>query len=219
MRIVNCYICGDWINLSQFVCDCCYTLLPWNISCCKYCALPLSPFYFFGNTCLNCCKKKPQVSVYAPFLLKYPVDNILYAYKYKGRADFGAFFANAMLDVFPEKDNIDMLIPVPLHFYRLFWRGYNQSYELAKIIARELRVPLHVNACRRIVNTKSQTNYSRIDRANNMSGVFEVCEDVSHKSILIIDDVFTTGATALELSSCFYNLGCRDVSVLVAARG
>lgn len=219
MQILNCYICGNWINLSQFICDYCCASLPWNISCCKYCALPLSPFYLFGNTCLNCCKKTPKFFVYAPFLLEYPINNILYSYKYKGRIDFSAFFAKSMLDVFPKEHSIDMLIPVPLHFNRAFWRGYNQSYELAKIIAKELRVPLNTNVCKRVVNTKSQTNYSRIDRAYNMNGVFEAYGNFSHKSILIIDDVFTTGATAFEISSCFYNLGCREVSVLVAARG
>lgn len=219
MQIVNCYICGNWINLSEFICDACYADLPWNISCCKYCALPLSPFYLFGGVCLNCCKKVPKIYVYAPFLLEYPVNEILYSYKYKSRIDFASFFVRSMLDVLPKEHDFDAIIPVPLHFHRFYFRGFNQSYELAKIIAKELKVPLYANACKRIVNTKSQTNYSRTDRVNNMDGVFEVYGNVSDRSILIIDDVFTTGATVFELSSCLYNLGCRDISVLVVARG
>ena len=137
--------------------------------------------------------------------------HILYSLKYMGRVDvgrhFGHMLGNRLADAAAFKD-VDCVMPVPLHWTRKWKRGYNQAEVIAREIAQVLGVPLRCNILIRSRRTKTQTRLDIKGKAKNVAGAFGIRKktaglltDVRH--ILLIDDVFTTGAT---LHACFVAL-------------
>ncbi len=90
--------------------------------------------------------------------------------------------------------------PVPLHFNKMKERGFDQAFLIARQVARVLKLPLEGGLLRRVKATNPQAAMTRIERARNIKGAFEINrpELVMGKNILLVDDVFTTGATANE---------------------
>lgn len=116
----------------------------------------------------------------------------------------------------------DVIIPVPLHRWRLFKRRYNQATLLGRSLSHHSGVPLLTNALLRCKNTESQHGKSRKAREKNVQSVFTVdskkLDLIRRKSILLVDDVWTTGAT---LNACVRTLkkaGAKDVYILTLAR-
>ena len=113
-----------------------------------------------------------------------------------------------------------MVIPVPLHPKRLEERGYNQALLLAKTVGRHLSVPVVDEALLRIHPTATQTVRSREARLSAMQGAFRVPdpEAVKGRAILLVDDVITTGATAMSCARALMNAGAGSVTMLTACR-
>ena len=140
-----------------------------------------------------------------------PYKRIPQELKYKRNLRAGRFFSARLgryLASSPHFADVDVVIPVPLHWLRQWRRGYNQAAVIAAELARELGATLRTDVLRRARRTRSQTSLSAEDRLRNVSDVFSVRHPVSARHLLIVDDTFTTGAT---LSTC--------VRVLRAALG
>jgi len=120
---------------------------------------------------------------------------------------------------FSLSDN-NLIIPVPLHTRRLQERGFNQSLLLARQVSRRRSIPLNFTALHRARQTQPQTQLSGAERRKNVRGAFEVRQAavVGGKRILLIDDVFTTGATVQECASVLGEAGASEVHVLTLAR-
>ena len=120
---------------------------------------------------------------------------------------------------FSLSDN-DLLIPVPLHPRRLRERGFNQSLLLARQVSRRRSIPINFTALQRARQTHPQTQLSGAERRKNVGGAFDVKkkEAVEEKKILLIDDVFTTGATVQECANVLRKAGASEVQVLTLAR-
>ena len=97
--------------------------------------------------------------------------------------------------------DVDVVVPVPLHLVRRLFRGYNQSEYIARGVARELGVKVDVGSVSRYRYNSSQTTQRRDERWDNVEGIFRVRrrEALKGKHILLVDDVFTTGATMMSL--------------------
>ncbi len=147
---------------------------------------------------------------YACALFFYEVDNsgnerdyagITKSLKYDANLGSGRYFSRLLakeLKASALYSDVDMVIPVPLHFRRQWKRGYNQAEIIAKEISKELAAPLGTGVLKRTKNTKSQTRLNTEDKMKNLENAFSVnlAKDISDKRhILIVDDVFTTGAT------------------------
>jgi len=115
---------------------------------------------------------------------------------------------------------IDCVLPVPLHLYRLIQRGYNQSEMLAKYVGKYANLPLYKNVLVRNRFTKSQSNFNARGRVGNIKGAFSVkdVECIKGKNILLIDDVYTTGATVEECAKILKRAGAKKVYVATGAR-
>jgi ComF family protein len=115
---------------------------------------------------------------------------------------------------------IDLLIPVPLHPRRLRERGFNQSLLLARFFKKKHSIPLDFTSLQRFRLTQPQTQLSASERRKNVRGAFRVtnAEAVEEKRILLIDDVFTTGATVRECAKVLVEAGAKQVDVLTLAR-
>lgn len=135
-------------------------------------------------------------------------QSLMHDFKYKKNTAVGVYlarrFANALLKTTWIKD-IDIIIPVPLHKNKFIKRGYNQSEIVGQAMAGFLNIITDNNSLIRIVDTESQTQKSRSERAENMKDVFALADSKSLKGkhILLLDDVLTTGAT---LESCVATL-------------
>lgn len=114
----------------------------------------------------------------------------------------------------------DLVVPVPLHPARLRERGFNQSVLLARQVSRRCSIPINFTALHRTRQTQPQTQLSGAERRKNVRGAFEVrkTKEVEGKRILLIDDVFTTGATSQECASALREAGASEVHVLTLAR-
>ena len=114
-----------------------------------------------------------------------------------------------------------LLIPVPLTRRRLRWRGFNQAEEISKKLAGFLDASLTNNVLMKIKETQHQVDLSGKDRWENVKGVFAVSnrEKIKNKNILLMDDVYTTGATMEECAKSLKENGARSVWGIVAARG
>lgn len=128
-------------------------------------------------------------------------QKLLHQIKYSGNEKLAVTMGRRMGIKFAESgqfDNIDILVPVPLHRSKLHKRGYNQSLLLCKGIAQTFPRPISDSNLIRKIKTDSQTHKNREERMENMSHVFEVHdpEALSGKHLLLVDDVITTGATA-----------------------
>lgn len=133
-----------------------------------------------------------------------PYSRIPQALKYNYNLAAGRYFAamlGARMAQQPHWQDVDAVIPVPLHWRRKHSRGYNQAEVIARELARELGAVLCPDALKRVRRTRSQTTLSAEDRVKNVIGVFAVKrlpEGARH--LLLVDDTFTTGAT---LAACY----------------
>ncbi len=144
-------------------------------------------------------------------------------FKFRGVAylahPLGTLLADYADPDFPFQE-IDVVIPVPLHPQRLRARGYNQSLLLARHVSRRRSLPLNFTALVRTRPTVPQTQLSGPERRENIRGAFEVkdADPVRGKKILLVDDVFTTGATVQECTRVLLRAGAARVDVLTLAR-
>ncbi len=150
-----------------------------------------------------------------------PARKLIHRLKYSDRAELarpiGRWMARAGADILADAD---LLAPVPLHPLRLWRRRFNQAAMLARQVARTTGKPCDVNALVRVKATLSQVGLSRAQRAENVQGAFRVADGaaVKGRSIVLVDDVLTSGATANAASRALLRAGAKRVDVLVFAR-
>lgn len=144
--------------------------------------------------------------------------------KYRDRTDLAPMMAAWMVRAADgEIEACEVIVPVPLHRYRLFARKFNQSAELARAIARQTGKPLVLGALQRTRRTKRQIGLSAAARQENVQGAFSVSQNgktaLFGKRVLLIDDVYTTGATVSAATRALKRGGgAAEVSVLTFAR-
>ena len=149
--------------------------------------------------------------------------DLVHLLKYGDRLDLVKPFAEWMSRAGSEiLQEADALVPVPLHWTRLFQRRFNQSAELARAIAKRLKLPVIDDALVRVRATPPQVGLARDERAKNVHGAFAVEKafrpKVKGKRIVLIDDVLTTGATANACARVLRRAGATRIDVLTLAR-
>lgn len=148
------------------------------------------------------------------------IQTVVYRLKFDGDREAAGALGKFMASGLKGKDwDIDAIMPVPLHEQRLAERGYNQSYLLAMEIGRECGIDVLDGVLSRIKHTESQTSLSRLERMKNVKDAFMVMDTryVRGKSILIVDDIMTTGSTLNECSKVLKYHGADKVHCITAA--
>lgn len=114
-----------------------------------------------------------------------------------------------------------IIIPIPLHKYRLRYRGFNQAELLAKHIADYFNLTIETGALKRIISTDPQANIKNMEkRKNNLKNVFAVvAEAIKDKNILLVDDVCTTGATLIEAKEVLKLNNAKEIQAITVAKG
>jgi ComF family protein len=141
--------------------------------------------------------------------------------KYADRHDATALFARWLAAAARELAPHDMIVPVPLSRIRLLLRHFNQAAVLASSLSRDMRLPMHPTLLLRTRWTRSQVGMSRAQRQRNVAGAFRVSpRQKSHlegRSVLLVDDVITTGATADACARVLKRAGAARVDVVALA--
>lgn len=206
-----CHACLDGVNvLGSPECERCGAPLARAGGLCSPCAASSAP----------AVRRARAWAAYEPATVATrPVARALAAFKYQGRRRLGRRLAGAMLWRLPS-DAPALIVPVPLHPRRLRRRGFNQSAVLARHLARALAWPLALRLLTRTRDTPSQTALSASERAANVADAFRirVPGTAAGRRILLVDDVWTSGATARAAAACLRAGGAARVDVLTLAR-
>jgi ComF family protein len=178
---------------------------------CPSCALPTPG----GQTCGACLRQPPHFdATHAHYRYAFPLDRLLQHYKYGQRLLVASLF-EAHLHTGTTADAIIAVPSTPAHLRE---RGFNPALELAKPLAKALKLPLLLNACTRPSNAPAQASLPWKDRQKNIRNAFACHADLSGRRILIVDDVMTTGATLNELARTLKRHGAIYVENCVVAR-
>ncbi|HZV55114.1 MAG TPA: ComF family protein [Rhodocyclaceae bacterium] len=209
----DCLLCGARSG-ADLLCAACREELPGLPEpACPVCA-EASPG---GMVCGACLKTPPHFDVtFAPFRYAFPVDKLIQSLKYQHRLATADFLASAMLA--GPRPAGDLIVPLPLSVPRLRQRGFNQAVEIARLLARTIGLPLQLYGCTRSRDTVPQATLPWKERHKNVRHAFECAVDLSGKSVIVVDDVMTTGATLNEFAGTLKAHGAARVTNWVAAR-
>jgi ComF family protein len=149
--------------------------------------------------------------------------SMVHALKYGDRLDLAPVMARWMARAGTDLlADADVVVPVPLHWQRIWARRFNQSGTLATTIATTRGVPVNHTALKRVKATPQQVGLSKAERATNVQGAFRVDAagkaEITRRHVLLVDDVLTSGATVDACSRALLRAGARQVDVLVFAR-
>lgn len=149
------------------------------------------------------------------------VRSLIHELKYKNNEYIGKWIIDHYEYLWDDKffSDIDLIIPVPLHYKRKLERGYNQVDLFCIYISNKTGVKYEEKAIKKVKNTTSQTTKSREERLNSMNEVFKVIEPskIKDKHLLLVDDVLTTGATLEALGNTAIECGASKISILTVA--
>ncbi len=221
-----CLLCGQPLATEQthFCSLCRGDLLKDPEATCPRCAGTIGPFAANDGRC-HSCRNEPFAFEQVLRLGRYEGllrEVILHLKNQRGEGLaelLGEYWAEEKAACFREL-HLDALVPVPLHWLRRWQRGYNQSAALCRGLAMRLGVPYQTSWLRRVRNTPRQTSQSPAARKVNMRGAFRARAGMPlhGQSILLVDDVMTTGATASEAARALRAAGAGRVIVAVLAR-
>jgi ComF family protein len=142
---------------------------------------------------------------------------LIQAYKYGGNLAIAHIAARALLQTITPA-HCDLIVPTPLARKRLIERGFNQALEVGRLVSRATGIPLLADACRKITDTPPQASLPWDARAKNLRGAFACDHSLDGKSVAVIDDVLTSGATLNELARCLKRAGAERVTGWIVAR-
>jgi ComF family protein len=208
----DCRLCGSESG-AELLCAGCTADLPLLPEHCPQCALP-SPG---GALCGQCLNRPPRFDrTLALWRYDFPCDTLVQALKYGARIALAGFFARSLSN--RGLPAVDLVVPMPLHPRRLADRGFNQALEIARELGHLAGLTVAARSVRRVKDTVPQTELPYDKRARNVRGAFDCGLDLSEKSIAVIDDVMTTGATLNELARVLKRAGAIRVENWVVAR-
>lgn len=189
-----CLLCGIDRQQQHSLCNICWNELPWYKQHIE----------------------RHQHQIVCAHRYDFPIDRIIQVYKYEQQLQYQTLLAQSLLNLSLPK--IQAIVPMPISTARLKERGYNQMLIIAKIMARQLNIPVWQPVIREAQH--SQKGLSRIERLENIEYQFKMIktEKRKYKKVLIIDDVVTTGSSIHALTHALENLGCQQIySVCIAA--
>lgn len=218
----ECLICAEPVIHPQDLCTACRNELPVNACCCSHCAEPLSP----GLTsvtdrplrCAHCGSQPPAFDqVLAPWLYAPPLDRLLMRFKYQQDRTAGYLLLDLLMEALPENDH-DALLVIPGQKERIRERGLHAPGWLASRLARHAGWAYRPEWLLRQKAITSQQALNRKARWLNPRGAFKASPAVAGKTLLLLDDVVTTGATVHWASQALKAAGALRVDVMCVAR-
>lgn len=206
---LTCACCNEELSGNDYLCDNCKKNLLTIENKCKKCGDEVNDF---SNYCKHCKGiKRNFVRAVSSFKYDGTAKQLVYKLKYGGAKYVALPLSQYLVESYKNSDfeNIDIVTCVPLSSERIKSRGYNQAQVLAEefcklLQAQNINLVQNYNLVKRVKNTPTQTSLTKQERRENLKDAFEFCgekDEIKGKNILIIDDIFTTGATIEALTS------------------
>lgn len=221
----QCYCCGKFLEESQQgICQDCLSKIRWiEPPLCTLCGVPFLSTEIKNHFCGACLTgRKYFTMARALGVYEGTFREAIHRWKYEEKSYLTSFFGEKLVEGFRcywNPDSFDLLIPVPLHPDRLRERGFNQALLLVKALNRGTRIPYSKRLLRKKLPTTPQVHLSGGEREREVRGSFHIprAEEIKGKSVLLVDDVYTTGATVNECSKVLLKAGAERVDVLTLA--
>ncbi len=230
----QCAVCRSWP--AEQVCTPCVSRFAPAQRRCSLCAIGLAADLSMGlrsgpELCATCVRERPPLdATVAAVSYSYPWSTLIASYKFGNQHGWASFFAAMLLrtegaaQMVASLDEKDWIVPMPLSAERLESRGFNQSWELAKAVARQTQTAARADArlLLRVKHTRPQSQLKREARLANVKGAFRVdplrVPEVEGRRVVLIDDVMTSGASLFTAAEALRLAGASQVSALVLAR-
>ena len=222
----RCLVCGR-DEAEPFCAACRSGIVPLAAPFCDRCGVPVPAGRL---VCETCAEGEVPAFAWSQAVGQYTgtLRTAIHRLKYDRRTalakPLGELLAAAIKTgspLLPEGEPFDCIVPVPLHRSKLRTRGFNQAELVARVLVGRCGCLLDTKGLLRVLRTRTQTAYHAAERLSNVAQVFDTATPLyfDGKSILLVDDVLTTGSTVRECSRVLQNAGARRVAVLVVARG
>ncbi len=218
----HCPFCDAVLSENELICNECRAIPkrikpPYCLKCGKHVNEDAQEF------CYDCLKQKHFFERGISLYEYASVHDSMMTFKNRGRPEYGIFYGTMMARILgPEilSFHADAIIPIPLHKKRLKKRGYNQSEILSEQISTLLNLPIRKDILSRDKMMASQKKMSLEQRQNNMKKAFHIVKnDVKLKSIILVDDIYTTGNTINAAALALKETGIEKVYFVTAAIG
>ena len=217
-----CGLCSEFSDRQQDLCQRCFDSLPWIVDRCYHCGEDL----LLSESSISCkrCETNPFSfdRLCALFSYEPPIRQLISRLKFSSNLSDGRILAELLKEKisvwYKEQPLPEALIPMPLHIKRLRKRGFNQALELVLPIHKHHQIPILIDACVRIKNTRPQAELGEIERKQNMENAFKVVKPFAFEHIAIIDDVVTTGSTVHALSKVLKQTGVDRIDIWCIGR-
>lgn len=197
----RCMGCSVLTESSNAICGNCLQKLDFITK--PYCYICGTKFTFNlqeRTLCGKCIQKPPKYDIGRSLLdFNQHSKNLIHSFKYNDKTTYAKFFAKLLVQKYKEEiGHIDIVVPVPMHRIKRLFRYYNPAEILAKEISNLIQKPIIPDLLLKTKWTKSQSSLSKAKRKKNLSGSIEFNKkyNIANKSILLIDDVHTTGTTS-----------------------
>jgi ComF family protein len=191
---------------------------------CLRCGRHLEKNNLHKSICLDCLKKNLVFDrAFSPCVYEGTIKQLIHEFKYKDKEYLGQTLVKLMIEFIQEynlpMNDIDFIIPIPLHRTRLREREFNQAKILSNYLAQEFHKNVLDDCLMRNRNTKTQTDLETPERLLNVKGSFSVktSESIKGKNLLLVDDVLTTGATCSEAARALKDAGAGIIFALTLA--
>jgi len=224
----NCQLCGTERATARegFVCRRCRSQVRFiKPPFCGRCGLPFEGAITSPFECTNCREMELHFSAArSAVVARGAVRDVIHRYKYQRALWFEPFLADLLLrEAVPalRGQHWDLIVPVPLHPVKQREREFNQAERLAVHLGAATKIPVNHELLRRVRFTGTQTLLTRQQRTANMRGAFTLCPGarLNGRRVILVDDVFTTGATTSACARTLLAAGAGEVCVWTAARG
>jgi ComF family protein len=238
----KCLECGAYFQaddrsyqpLSECFCPLCLGEEPLAIRApfCLTCGIQLPAHHLDSHVCASCLKSPLMIEkIRASVVYKGMIKKAIALFKYHSKLLFSKPFERLLFQTYLEhyhEDDIDLIIPIPLHWSKLMQRGFNQAYILVhdfsgrhkKYFGSEPNWTVNNNLLERKKKTVTQTGFDIDQRRQNLKNAFILSDPlkIQNQSVLLVDDVLTTGATCSEAARLLLKNGAKKVQVLALAR-
>ncbi|WP_223787295.1 ComF family protein [Marinicella meishanensis] len=210
----RCVVCQ--VHTPDSLCVGCQTLIQAPANPCVSCAKPMPQA---DSLCGECRSDPPAFSrTLCATLYQAPVSTWVQQLKFGERLDRARVMAECLMPLVQGLDPTVPLVPLPLHRRRLLSRGFNQAQEIARLLAKAQARPLLDRHLQRVKNTAMQAELSERQRAANVRAAFTVVKPITATTVLLLDDVMTTGQTMRAAAQCLKQAGVAKVIAVVFAR-
>lgn len=219
----RCPVCDKAVKpFGNLICEECEKKIIYNKApFCAKCGKELKDKRAFF--CHDCARRRHEYDRGMALFSYSGIADSIYRFKYAGRQEYAAYYGERMARILGKKIlalQPDALVPVPVHPARKRKRGYNQAEVLAKELGALLDIPVDTKLIKRVRNTRAMKDLSAAQRQNNLKRAFKICRnDVKLDTVIIIDDIYTTGSTIDAMAGLLRQSGIKHIYFAALAIG